>query len=157
MKRLLCLLLLHGTAYGQTFADSSLMSPMFLAYKTPQRTTADTAQALHLLFRNQRAIGGVSLGLSGLALIAVPVVITASTSASASPNFYRDVANFTSHGGLAFAVAIPMASFGAIKLLRSSKKREDEVIYAYVHEHILPKKLRRKLKPELFIPAVSTP
>jgi hypothetical protein len=151
MLRFLCLLLLlSGSVYGQTPADSSLIDPMLLAYKPPQRTVADTIQALHLLFVNKRVGGGLVVALGGISLIATPAIYIASAGPTTSTYGYLGDAIGGTMVGL--AISIPVNALGIYLLSGNSKNRENEVIHDYTERHILPKKIKRKLKPSLFLP-----
>ena len=154
MLRILSLLLvLSGSLYGQIPSDSTLMNPMLLAYTPPQRTVADTAQALHQMFVNRRVGGGLLLGLSGVALLVTPF---ASVPSSPPTSTYGHLPEFIGGVGLGFVIAAPIALLGGIYLAKNSKEKEERAIFQYKQEHTLPKRLSKKLRPEHFIPPKST-
>jgi hypothetical protein len=155
MLRILCLLLfIAGPVCGQSIADSPRINEVPL-YTSPRHTAADTVEALHLLFRNRRTTGGLLIGLGGIAAVATPLIAVAAAGPPTST--YGHLPETVGGIRLGFLIAAPIAAFGFTQLEENSKKKEEQVVAQYRDAHTLPRKLAKKLRPELFLPVNSSP
>ena len=148
MLRILCLLLLPASLYGQTPSVLSPVSGTLPMNYPSQRTTADTIKALHLLFSNKRVVGGLLLGLGGTTLLALPSLFVSSGPPKTS---YGNLGEFLGGVQVALSFGTPILALGAIQLSRNSKQNEEQAIHLYLEKRALPRRLRRKLRPELFL------
>ncbi|MCB2379287.1 hypothetical protein LGH70_16945 [Hymenobacter sp. BT635] len=106
-------------------------------------TQADTVAALHRLFQRRRVGGGVLLSVSGATVATFMGLL--SSEEGFGPG--TDVVLITAVSALYTA---PFWSVGASKLVRFSRKREQQVIDEFVATRELPAKIRRRLKPAYF-------
>jgi len=143
-KEIALFTLLSITAAAQTLPASTTATP---AAETlpPAFTSADTVQALHRLFQNRRTIGAIFLGTTG-------GVIVASNIAISNDPFLRSAAdNALIATGVALIYTAPLLIIGASHLTRFSKKKEEQVVAEFTANHVLSAKLRKRLKPNLFV------
>jgi Na+/proline symporter len=153
MLRLICLLLLSGSLYGQTLPDSARIRELSTVFRASPNTAADTVQALHRLFANQRTGGGLLAGLGGAALLVTPFI----TVAADDPTTKKHGSLGALVGGvmLGLAIAVPLVTIGIVQTSNNSKEEEAQIISQYMTTHTLPKKIKRKLLPALFLPINS--
>ena len=150
MRLLFFALLLSGPIYGQTPSDSARVLELPPVYIPRQRTAADTAEALHLMFRNRRTVGGILVALGVITAVTTP--ITYASLASPSTSTYGNLPQAMDGTKLGFIIASPIIALSLFQLSGSSKEKENQTVYNYTYSHILPKKIARKLRPELFLP-----
>ena len=154
MRRILYLLLfISGPLCGQTLPDSSRTSELPPLYTPAQRTADDTVKALHRMFTNRRVGGGLLIALGGIAALATPVIYVASAAPSTST--YGSLPDAIGGIRLGFLISAPITALGIHQLSRNFKDKEQETISSYIETHILPQKIKRKLRPELFLPLNS--
>ena len=148
MLRALCILLLFSFPIcGQT-APSPVASSASLPPPPIQYTATDTVTALHRLFTNRRVGGATLLGISALPLVGTPAISVASS----EPGGYKPLAAFVGGVLLGAVFSVPIAYAGGHQLSRHSRKKEAEIIAAYKEKHVLSQKIKRKLRPGLFLP-----
>lgn len=154
LRLLFLLLLLSGPLCGQTLPDSSRTSGIPPVYAPPQRTAADTVRALHRLFSNRRTGGALLIALGGITLFVTPLAFAAADDPSAKK--HGSLGAFVGGAQVGFVLATPIVALGIYKVSRSSKAKEEQIIYYYTEKHVLPQKIKRKLRPELFLPLNSS-
>ena len=154
MLRFLCFLLLAFPVGAQSAPESALTSPLPSAFQAPH-TRADTVKALHVLFRNRRTAGGVFMALGAIALVATPFV--AATAAGPGTSTYGNLPEAIGGVRLGFIVSAPILALGVHHLVRGAKDNEEAVIDTYTDTHLLPRSIKRRLRPALFLPPPSSP
>jgi hypothetical protein len=148
MLRALCLLLLSYPVCGQ-ISSSSIADEAAPVAAPISITAADTVVALHRLFINRRVGGVTLLGASVLPLVGVPAISVENS----EPGGYKPLAAFMGGALLGIVITAPIAYLGGHQLSWFSKKREAQIIAEYQEKHVLPLKIRRKLRSGLFLPA----
>jgi hypothetical protein len=154
MLRLICLLLLSSSLYGQTLTDSARIRELPPVLGAAPNTAADTVQALHRLFANQRTGGRLLTGLGGVALFATPYITVSADDPTTKK--HGSLGALVSGTMLGLAIGVPLVTLGLIQTSDNSKRQEAEIISQYTATHTLPKKIKRKLLPTLFLPLNST-
>jgi hypothetical protein len=105
------------------------------------------------LFANRRVGGGLTIALGGLALFVTPFAAVAADDPSTKT--HGSLGAFVGGVQLGLAIATPITAFGIYQMSQNSKEKEEQIIYQYTAMHILPEKIKKKLRPELFLPPNS--
>jgi hypothetical protein len=154
MPRILCILLLFSfPVCAQTYISHT---PSQEGPKAPtiQYTAADTIAALHRMFHNRRSGGATLLGASLLTIAVAPVV----GANNGPPTGYGALAGLITGVQIGLGLTVPMTAIGINLVSKYSKAKEEQAIALYKEKNVLSPKLRRKLRPRLFLtPEVLSP
>lgn len=142
-KRLLSFLLLCLLGGGALHAQESVASQSFKQRLRGQYLQSDTAQAIINLYARRQGGGAGWIVASALSAARI-------ASAPNSTSINGTVVREESNAGAAFLVALPIAGYGAGKMLHYSNGHLEHVLTDYAAGKPLPRSLKRKLKRRFF-------